>query len=98
MAPLSRVQVRDILRIVVQGRPKLRGRSQDGFELAWHYSDHGVKVVVKRHLPPHDCSVAAEAPLPQPVTQNRDARATVAVVGFLEVSSQRRLYAQHIEV
>src|SRR5262249_38545811 len=67
-------------RVVLQKRPDLRRGEQDILERAWHYADDGKARVIERDLAADDRGVAAEAPAPQPVAEDRHSLAIGTVV------------------
>jgi hypothetical protein len=85
-------------RVVLQRRPQLGRRRGHVLEATRHHSDDGVRVPVQRDLTADDRAVAAEAPPPQPVADDRHLRAGGHVLGGEQVAPERRLHAQHAEV
>src|SRR5579871_4159332 len=98
VAPFTRLQVRDVGGIVLRGRPKLRGRSGHIVETLRHYADDRVQVVIQRDVPAYDQWIGVEAPAPQCIAQDRHQWTFEALVGFLEISAQRRCDSQSAEV
>src|SRR5687768_17554744 len=74
--------------IVVSER-ELKSRGQD--------SDDLVTLAVDRDAATDDVWIAAEASLPQAVSQDRDSWSTLLVFTGLECSAEERLDAEHVE-
>src|SRR6266511_6369438 len=96
MAPLSALWRKR--RVVLHERPHLRRGSQNILEPAWQHADYGIELVVECDLAPDDRAVAAKAPPPQRIADDRHIGAVQPVIGWIEVTPQRRRDTQHAEV
>src|SRR5208282_5591544 len=98
MSPLASFDRSDISCVVLQRRPNLGRGSKNIIELAGQNADDGIAVVVERHLASDNRRVAAKAPPPKSVADDRYFRAMKHIVGSLHVSSERRRHAKRSEV
>jgi hypothetical protein len=67
-------------------------------EVFRHHADDGVALVVECYRLADDVRIAAEALLPETVTDDRDWRGAGLIVGFGKVAAQLRSRTHHFEI
>ncbi len=96
MPPLR--SVRRQRRVVLEQRPHLRVGREHVLERAREDADHGVTVAIEHDLAADHRPIAAEAPLPQPIGDDRQPCAPRMVLERSEWRAERGRHAQHVEV
>src|SRR6185437_2052036 len=98
IAPLRRIGVRNMRRVVLIRRPDLRSGREYVVETARHNANHRVAVAVERDLPADHGTISAESPLPKAVAKDRNVRPVVSIVRGLKIPAHRGRDTQRAKI